>query len=83
MGSETTTKFKLGDRVRIHDCEGSSWYNNKIGTVIDTGRIKRNIHHRWDYLCAFEGNYDYPFGPLEMERIYTKGQQLLFAFMSE
>lgn len=74
------TKFKIGDKVLISNCEGDPCYNGLVGTVIDIGRIKR-IGGRWDYLCKFENNYDYPFGPPEMTKICTKGQQLLFSFI--
>lgn len=76
-------KYKVGDKVKIHSCEGDPWYNGKIGTVIQTGRIQSTEHTRWDYLCSFDGASNYPFGFSEMERVSTKGQQLLFSFMSE
>lgn len=72
--------FKVGDKVRIHDCEGDPEYNGRIGTLIETGRaIKTGTN--WDYLCKFEDACNYPFGSPEMEIVITKGQQLLFAFM--
>jgi len=70
-------KYKLGDKVRIHDCEGSLRYNGKIGTIIQTGRK----HYRWLYMCSFDDDMDCPFGVAEMTKVYTKGQQLLFSFM--
>lgn len=75
-------KFEVGDKVLIHDSEGDSRYNGKVGIVINTGRIKR-IGGTWDYLCKFKNSYDYPFGPSEMTKINTKGQQLLFSFMKQ
>ncbi len=69
--------FKVGDKVRIHDCEGSLCYNGKEGTIIQTGRQ----HPRWHYLCSFDDADPCPFGEAEMIKIATKGQQLLFVFM--
>lgn len=60
--------FNLGDKVRIHDCEGSLRYNGMIGTVIDTDRMKK-YNYRWNYLCSFVGALNYPFGPKEMEKV--------------
>lgn len=76
-------KYKVGDKVKIHDCEGDPAYNGKIGTVIETDRMKRLGTLKWDYLCSFVGLMDYVFGPNEMEKVVTKGQQLLFSFMSK
>lgn len=73
--------FKVGDKVKIHHCEGSPRYNGKIGTMIETGRMKIIGHPRWDYLCSFEDLLNYPFGLAEMEKISEKGKQLEFAFM--
>ena len=76
-------EYKIGDKVRIHDCEGDPKYNNMIGTVKTTGEMKTTGHPRWDYLCVFDDADIYPFGPREMTRVYFKGEQLLFPFMSE
>jgi len=70
-------KYKLGDKVRIHDCEGNSNYNGEIGTIVQTGRQ----HPRWHYLCSFDDAENCPFGVAEMTKVVTKGQQLLFSFM--
>jgi len=69
-------KFKIGDKVRIENCEGDPRYNGKIGVVIEIDRIKI-LGGRWDYLCKFDDEYNYPFGPPEMTKISTKGEQLL------
>lgn len=74
-------KYSIGDKVKIHNCEGDPWYNNKVGTIIETGRMAKTGHSTWDYLCAFEGNLNYPFGLQEMDKVSVKGQQLLFSFM--
>ncbi len=76
-------KYKVGDKVKIHDCEGNHAFNGKIGTVIETGRIKSTGHTCWDYLCSFDDIYNYPFGPKEMEKVVAKNQQLLFSFMEQ
>ena len=75
-------EYKIGDKVRIRNCEGSLRYNGKVGTVVLTGRIKSK-DTCWDYLCRFDDMADYPFGLNEMEQFVAKGQQLEFAFMGE
>lgn len=70
-------RFKIGDKVKIHDCEGDPRYNGKIGVVIKTDRM----HPRWKYLCSFDDVCDCLFGLAEMTKIVTKGQQLVFSFM--
>ena len=74
-------KYDIGDKVRIHDCEGDPKYNGKVGKVIKTGRIKETGHPSWDYLCSFADAMNYPFGSQEMTKVHVKGEQLLFAFM--
>ena len=75
-------KYKVGDKVRIHDCTSNPAYNGAIGTVVLTGRIKSR-YTCWDYLCRFDDMADYPFNPKEMEHIVSKGKQWEFSFMRE
>ena len=74
--------FRVGDKVRIiANDDGSEKYIGKIGKICATGRIKRGLSIHWDYECKFEDEDNYPFRPEEMEKIFIKGEQLLFEFM--
>lgn len=75
--------FEVGDRVRIHDCEGDLKYNGMIGIVKTADEMLRTGHARWNYLCVFDNASPYPFGPKEMDKLFEKGEQLLFSFMEQ
>jgi hypothetical protein len=69
--------FKVGERVKL---VGSvfwkgKYYTNKVGIV-----IKVNIDSSFQYDVHID-TVDIPVGEWEMEKVVTKGQQLLFEFM--
>ena len=72
-------KYKIGDKIKVimRVWWVDRYYTNKIGTVIkvDSNRI---FHYMIDI-----DTIKIPVKEQEIEKIFTKGQQLLFSFMSE
>ena len=74
--------FNIGDKVKIiANDNGSDDYIGRVGIIIETDRIKQRISMDWDYRCEFDDGDSYPFNLQEIEKVVTKGQQLLFSFM--
>lgn len=78
-------KFTLGDRVKINNKESQKRYRGKVGTITVTDRIRRGFSINWDYEVYFDDKMlpNYIFSIKEMDREFTKGEQLLFPFMDE
>ena len=75
-------KFKVGDKVKIvisdPHCEK---YINNIGVIRIVDRIKKGFSTHWDYEVRFSDGFCYVFTPIEIKKLITKNQQLLFDFM--
>lgn len=78
-------KFTLGDRVKINNKEIRKILRGRVGTITVTDRIKKGFSEVWDYEVHFDDKIspDYVFAPEEMDREFTKGEQLLFSFMAD
>lgn len=70
-------KFKVGDKVKLvgNVFWVERYYTNKIGTVTEVV-----INSSFPYIVSVD-TVKIPVNECEMEKVNTKGQQLLFSFM--
>ena len=69
--------FKIGDKVKLvgNLYWVDRYYTNKVGTVIEVV-----INGSFPYIVGVD-TAKIPVDEREMEKVVTKGQQLLFSFM--
>lgn len=70
-------ELKVGDKVKVIE-KGSS-YTDRIGIIYEV----RGVGRSYKYAAYFGGNRSdwQPFNRCHLEKIDTRGQQLLFSFM--
>ena len=74
-------KFKMGDKIKI---VSNVWwvdryYTNKVGTVVE---VNRSAGFPYSVSISNESEtVNIPVDECEIEKVATKGQQLLFSFM--